>query len=455
MNNYRICIIDDELNQAKQLADYLKDSGYDTHAYSSAGEFLAYLEKNYTDLIISDLKMPEMSGLNLLNKVKAINPDISMIIVTAYGTVEDAVKAMREGASDFLTKPVDLDELDFRLQKIFQHRLLKQENQVLKEALHRRSDFDDIIYRSTQMDEVLNLVSRVSDSEASVLIRGESGTGKEMIAQAIHSASPRRDKAMVTVNCAAIPDALFESEFFGHEKGAFTGAHERKAGRLDLAKGGTLFLDEVADIPLNFQVKLLRVLQNGDYQRLGSSQTSFADIRVVSATNRDMEIMIQNGSFRADLYYRLNVISIDLPTLRSRKEDIPVLVDFFIRKHAARNRRKVKGIQTQALDLLMKYSFPGNIRELENMVERAVILARAEQLLPADFLIPRSEEEDYPARPVGSTLTEKVKDLEKKLITEALKNHAFVQTKAAESLGLTERGIRYKMQKYGIAKTEL
>ena len=453
MAKYKICIIDDEVKQAEQLTSYLEDCGYDSKSFNNGPDCLNYLETHYTDLIITDMKMPEMTGLELLEKVKEINPDISLIIITAFGTVEDAVKAMRTGASDFLSKPVDLDELEFRLEKIFERRLLEQENKVLKEQLEKQDDFNDIIYKSSRMDDVLNLVSRVSDSEASVLIEGESGTGKEMIAQAIHSASGRKDKPLIIVNCAAIPEALFESEFFGHEKGAFTGAHERKAGRIELASGGTLFLDEVADIPLNFQVKLLRVLQNGDYQRLGSSQTQIADIRIISASNKNITDMIQNESFRADLYYRLNVVSITLPSLKERKEDIPVLSEHFVKKHAARNRRDVTGIHPEALNALMKYSFPGNVRELENMVERAVILTRHENLQVKDFLLQESLANSSEVFSLSEgSLAEHVEFLERKLIGEALELSSGIQTKAAEMLGITERNLRYKLQKYELTK---
>jgi len=450
MSRYRICVIDDEASQAEELSAYLNESGYHARSFSSASACIKHLEKDYADCVITDLKMPEMSGLELLQRTKSLNPDISVILITAFGTVEDAVQAMREGASDFLSKPVDLDELQLRLEKLFEHRLLQSENRILKEQLRDRNASASIIYDAPAMDEVLNLVSRVSDSMASVLIRGESGTGKEMIALAIHQASSRAAKPFTAVNCAAIPEALFESEFFGHEKGAFTGAHERKHGRLESAAGGTLFLDEVADIPLNFQVKLLRVLQNGDYQRLGSSQTLQADVRILSATNKNMDELISEGSFRADLFYRLNVVPLTIPPLRERKADIPLLCRHFIQKHAERNRRAVRDISPEALNKLMHYGFPGNVRELENIIERAVILTRSEVLQPRD--IPDLQSTAAGSEHTGGTLSDQVEALELRLIRNALQLHEGTQTRAAESLGLTERNLRYKMQKYGLEK---
>ncbi len=450
MANYRICVIDDESGQARQLSAYLNDAGFETVTFNSGPACLRHLQKHYADLIISDLKMPEMSGLELLKEVKALNPDIAVILVTAFGSVEDAVRAMRDGAEDFLTKPIDLDELDLRLEKIFEHRLLLAENRLLKEQLQSRTDNSRIIYKSTEMEEVLNLVARVSESQASILIQGESGTGKEMIAQAIHQASDRSRGNFVAVNCAAIPETLFESEFFGHEKGAFTGANERKTGRIELASGGTLFLDEVADIPPTFQVKLLRVLQNGDYQRLGSAQTLQANVRVISATNKDVAAQIRDGLFRADLYYRLNVVSIDLPALRNRRDDIPILAGYFVGKHAERNRRPVRGLSPEATAALMTYDFPGNVRELENMVERAVILTRNEYLLPGDFLLQPIAAEPAADAPGTGSLPEQIEALEQRLIVRALNDCAGIQTRAADQLGITERNLRYKMQKYHI-----
>ncbi len=361
--------------------------------------------------------------------------------------MENAVEAMKLGAADYITKPIDLDEIEMKIKKLKEHRQLTQENFALKEQLKQQKDFSEIIYTSQAMDEVLNLVARVSDSETAVFIHGESGTGKEMIAEAIHKASGRKDHPFIAVNCAAIPDTLFESELFGHEKGAFTGAGERKKGRFEIASDGTLFLDEVADIPMNFQVKLLRVLQNGEFQRLGSAQNLKTNVRIISATSKNLKEMAARGEFRSDLYYRLNVIPITIPPLRKRKEDVALLARHFIKKHVTKNKRKKKEISPPALDLLTRYEFPGNVRELENIIERAVILSRDRVLLPGDFPL-----EDLKTQSISLSkpLTEQVEELETKLIETALLQTDHVQTKAAELLGLTERGLRYKMQKYGI-----
>lgn len=443
----KIFVIDDDKSQRENLGGYLEDIGHTVQVCDSGDKCLQFIEKEYVDLIITDFRMPGLSGLDILKKAKEINPDISVILVTAFGTVEDAVEAMKLGAADYITKPIDLDEIEMKINKLNDHRQLLQENLVLKEQLKQSHDFSEIIYKSKGMDEVLNLVARVSDSDTSVFIHGESGTGKEMIAEAIHNASPRKDHPFIAVNCAAIPETLFESELFGHEKGAFTGANERKKGRFEIASNGTLFLDEVADIPMNFQVKLLRVLNSGEFQRLGSSQNLKTNVRIISATNKNLKEMAAREEFRSDLYYRLNVVPITIPPLRDRKDDISILTQHLIKKHSIKNKRKEKGISPEALDLLTRYEFPGNVRELENIIERAVILSREEILQPKDFPM---EELHTKSVNFDKSLTEQVEELEIELIKVALIQTDYVQTKAADILGLTERGLRYKMQKYKI-----
>lgn len=438
-----IAVIDDDEGQRTVLGDFLRQLGCQVYTCASGAECLKTLETQYLDVVITDYRMPDMNGLQVLQKVKQINPEIQVLIVTAFGTIENAVQAMRAGAWDYLTKPIDLDDLEHKLQKIAQHNLLVRENQLLRTQLQASALPTDIIFRSQALREVLNLVARVSQSNATVLIQGESGTGKELLARAIHQASDRKDKPFVAVNCAAIPESLFESEMFGHEKGAFTGAVERIKGRLELANEGTLFLDEVADIPLSFQVKLLRVIQEREFQRLGSAQLLKADVRFIAATNKDLEKLVAQNLFRSDLYFRLKVIPIYVPPLRERRDDIPPLVEFFIQKHNRINRRSIKGISAEALSLLMRYDFPGNVRELENIIERAVILARSEYITTEDIPL------ISPAL-VGESLPARVAALEKQLITEALRNSQNIQTKAAESLGISERVLRYKMQKYGL-----
>jgi len=445
MFNLNVAIIDDDATQRELLSGFFRKLGCTVYACASGENCLSTIEKQYLDVVLTDFRMPGMSGLDVLKKVKAVNPEIQVIILTAFGTIEDAVTAMRQGAWDYLSKPIDLDELELKLRKIAEHNALVRENQLLKTRIAEAELPTEIIFKSTAMAEVLNIVARVSDSQAAVLIHGESGTGKELIARAIHQASARRNKPFVAINCAAIPETLFESEIFGHEKGAFTGATERNRGRLEFAEGGTLFLDEVADIPLSFQVKLLRVLQDKEYQRLGSAQTLRADIRIVSATNKNIQQMIDEGKFRADLFFRLNVIPLQIPPLRERREDIIPLVQHFITKHARLNNRPIENVSAEGMNLLMRYDYPGNVRELENIIERAVILARETTLTTTDLPLQANSQ---PAVSLSRSLNEQVGELERELIRKALQQTGNVQTRAAELLGLSERVLRYKIDKY-------
>lgn len=447
MFNLSVAVIDDEATQRELLGGFFRKLGCTVYACASGEHCLSVIEKQYLDVVLTDFRMPGMSGLEILNRVKAINPEIQVIIMTAFGTIEDAVTAMHQGAWDYLTKPVDLDELEIKLRKIADHNALVRENHLLKSRIAETELKTEIIFKSPSMAEMLNIVARVSDSQAAVLIRGESGTGKELIARAIHQASARRNKPFVAINCAAIPETLFESEIFGHEKGAFTGAAERSRGRLETAEGGTLFLDEVADIPLNFQVKLLRVLQDKEYQRLGSSQTLRADVRVVSATNKNIQLMTEEGKFRADLFFRLNVIPLQIPPLRERREDIVPLVQHFITKHTRLNNRPIEGVSAEGMNLLMRYDYPGNVRELENIIERAVILARETTLTTTDLPLQANSQT---AVSLSRSLNDQVEELERELIRKALQQTGNVQTRAAELLGLSERVLRYKIDKYKI-----
>jgi len=447
MLSLSVIVIDDDATQRKILSGYLSKIGCKVTGCESGDRCIETIKKYYVDVVITDFRMPRMNGLEVLQKVKEINPEIQVILMTAYGTVEDAVEAMKNGAWDYLSKPVDLDELELKLRKVSEHNQLIRENQLLKTQLQSESLSTDIIYKSKSIGEVVNMVARISDSQAAVLIQGESGTGKEMIAKAIHRASPRKDKPFVAVNCAAIPEPLFESELFGHEKGAFTGAHERMKGRFEIAAGGTLFLDEVADIPPAFQVKLLRIIQEKEFHRLGSSQLLKSDVRILSATNKDMQQMIDDGLFRTDLFFRLNVIPITIPPLRERREDITELVYHFIEKHARINRREVTGISTEAMDWLLKYDYPGNVRELENIIERAVILARNEIITTEDLPLPQHSK---PRSLSNESLPLQVEQLEQRLIEKAVRASHGVQTKAADLLGISERVLRYKLAKYGI-----
>jgi two-component system NtrC family response regulator len=378
MKDFGILIIDDEPSQLQSLKSFLARRGYRVFTAESGPEGYRIASAETVDLVLTDFRMPDWDGLTVVKKMKELNPEMDVVVVTAYGKLEEAVEIMKAGAYDYLTKPIDLDELENLIGRVEEKHHLIRENRLLREQLQERFRFEAIISQSGEMEEVLNTAARVASSRATVLIRGESGTGKELVARAIHFASPRKNRPFVVVNVAALAETLVESELFGHEKGAFTGAVTRRIGRFEEAHGGTLFIDEVGDIPPPVQVKLLRAIQSGEIQRLGSNETRKVDVRIIAATHRDLEEMIHRGEFREDLYYRLNVVSIWIPPLRRRKADIPVLVEHFIRKYARENRKDVKGITREALDRLMKYSFPGNVRELENMIERAVVLTRQE-----------------------------------------------------------------------------
>ena len=445
--NLAILLIDDDTSHREILSGFLKKLGCQVNSYPSGEEGISALKNRYADVVISDFRMPGMNGLEVLKQVKEINSEIQVIILTAYGTIEDSVEAMKMGAWDYLSKPVDLDELECKLKKISEHKILKKENEILHLQLPGESVVSDIVYKSKLMDKVLNLVARVSNSQSAILILGESGTGKEMIAKAIHQTSPRKDGPFVVTNCAAIPEALFESELFGREKGAYTGAHESFKGRFEIADGGTLFLDEVADIPYNIQVKLLRFIQEKEFQRLGSTQVIRADVRIISATNIDIESLVKAGKFRSDLFFRLNVIPIHVPPLRDRREDIPLLVNHFIEKHAKINKRNIKEISSEGLDSLMRYDYPGNVRELENIIERAVILARGSVITRDDLPLGNSLNLGVS---LSETLPQQVEHLEKTLILKALQQTKGLQTRAAELLGITDRMLRYKIRKYNI-----
>jgi two-component system NtrC family response regulator len=373
--------------------------------------------------------------------------------MTSFGTIETAVKAIRAGAYDYLPKPIDLEQLVVLINRISERQSLLRENASLREQLRERYAFEQITSTSHAMEEVMNMAGRVASSNATVLLRGESGTGKELIARAIHYHSPRASQPLIKVNCAALPETLLESELFGHEKGAFTGAAGKRIGRFEAADKGTLFLDEIGDIPLSVQVKLLRVLQEKEFERIGGNETIKTDVRLVAATNRDLEKAMKDGSFREDLYYRLNVVTVAIPPLRDRKEDIPALMEHFIKKYSMENKKKITGVTAEARDLLMRYSYPGNVRELENIIERAVVLAKSETItsaeIPLHLRTVEIEEKICVAKRDGS-LTDTLETLERGIIMEAMKAVGGVQTRAAEKLGISERVLRYKLKKYKI-----
>ena len=406
-------------------------------------------------MVLTDYRMPGMEGVQLLKEIKRLNPEAVVVILTAYGSVEGAVGAMKEGAYDYLTKQIDLDELLLLVQRVEKEIRLGRENRELKEQLREKFKVDFIISASRPMGEALNLVGRVAQSQATVLILGESGTGKELIARAIHYSSRRADQPLVKVNCAALPENLLESELFGHEKGAFTGAVARRIGRFEQADQGSIFLDEIGDLSPSLQVKLLRVLQEKEFERLGSSQTLKSDVRVIAATHCNLEESIQRGKFREDLYYRLNVVTISLPPLRNRKEDILPLLEHFLKKYNRENQKNIVSLSKEARDLLMNYHYPGNVRELENIVERAVVLCRGETLSIQDLPLNLREGKEEAALErirESRNLPAALEEVERQMIAEALEKNSGVQTKAAGDLGISERVLRYKIKKYKIAE---
>ena len=454
MKDYSILIVDDEDAQRSILKGYLEKKGYKIYSASSGTEGIKIVQDNLIDIVLSDYKMPDKTGLEVLESVKKINPEVSFVILTAYGTIENAVKAMRLGAFDYISKPVDLDELDLMIERIIENKTLRSEIQMLKNQLQDKFRIDSFISHSPKMEEVLSVAARAADSKATILITGESGTGKEVLAKSIHYISPRKDKPFIAVNIPALPETLLESELFGHEKGAFTGAEKAKKGRFELADGGTIFLDEIGDIPINLQVKLLRVLQEHQIERVGSTENINIDVRIIAATHQNLEVKIKDGSFREDLYYRLNIVSLHIPPLRERKEDILPLIEYFAEKYSKENNRDKLALSNEAVDSLIKYNFPGNVRELENIIERAVVLCRSEAITLND--LPNvvkgfKTEKEIPQIEAGS-LIEQVEELEKKLIFDALSSANGNQSQAGRMLGLTERNLRYKMQKYGIKK---
>jgi DNA-binding NtrC family response regulator len=453
MKDVRILIMDDEASERDRIADYLTQKKYDVLAVASVQEAMDAVKRERFDAFVTDCNIPGVDALRTSDEARRINPDMAVIIMTAYGTIETAVKAIKAGAYDYLPKPIDLEQLVMLIERISERRDLIQENTELKELLIDRYKFDEIVSTSHAMEEVLNMAGRVAASSATVLLRGESGTGKELLAKAIHYHSPRANAPLIKVNCAALPETLLESELFGHEKGAFTGATARRTGRFEAADRGTLFLDEIGELTPGMQVKLLRVLQEREFERIGGNETIKVDVRVIAATNRDIEKALKAGAFREDLYYRLNVVSVVIPPLRDRKEDIPGFLDFFIKKYSGENKKSITGISAETRDLLMRYTYPGNVRELENIIERAVVLSKKGIITTADLPIhirTATSEGSTSVQKLKGSLNETLDTVERGIILEALKETGGIQTRAAEKLGISERVLRYKLKKYTI-----
>jgi two-component system response regulator HydG len=448
-----VLVVDDDPAHRTMLRTLLTGWGYTIFEADDGSTAIEKVHEQAFDLILMDIRMIKVSGLEALTEIKALNPAIPVIIMTAYSSVETAVEGLKNGAYDYLTKPLDFDELHLAMERAMDHRQLKEENRLLRESLGNHFDRQNIIGRSPAMVKVLETVAQVAPSEATVLITGESGTGKEMIAGAIHFNSPRKDGPFVKINCAAITETLLESELFGHEKGAFTGAYRKKEGRFRQAHGGSLFLDEISEMSLAMQVKLLRVLQEKEITRVGGEEVIKADVRLIAATNKDLLQEIETGRFREDLYYRLNVVTMNIPPLKERREDIPLLAQHFLKMFSEKNRKKVKGFTPQAMDRLLKYDWPGNVRELMNAAERGVVLSRSEYLdedeLPLIFEEGMPEEET-------ATLQETVHadlpldEVEKASILKTLELTEGNKSEAARRLGITRRTLHKKLKKYGV-----
>jgi DNA-binding NtrC family response regulator len=443
-----VLVVDDEKNTREGLSRALGRS-YRVLLADSGAKALEVLADHTIDVVLSDLRMPGMDGMALMRRALARSPQPVFILLTAYGSIEQAVEATKGGAYDFLTKPVNLQHLQHKLTQALRSRGLEAENRQLLEQLDDKFGLENIIGKSAPLQEVFDTIRQVSTSRATVLIEGESGTGKELAAQAIHRLSPRAQGPFITVHAAALSEALLESELFGHEKGAFTGATERRKGRFEQADGGTLFLDELAEINPVVQVKILRVLEQRTFERVGGNASIDVDVRLIAATNRELEPMVEEGTFREDLFYRLNVVALRMPPLRDRPGDIPLLIDHYLRHFCEENGKTIDGVTPDALDLLTTYAWPGNVRELRNMVERMVVMTRGARLALRDVPLNIREQQGRPggARPGTETTIE---DAERSMIVKALKNHGGNRSRAAEQLGISRRTLHRKINEFGL-----
>jgi len=454
-----ILIVDDDTAHRTMLRTLIGGWGYQIDDADDGAAAIDKVKDQSYDLVLMDVRMVKISGLEALAKIKSYNPAIPIIIMTAYSSVETAIDALKKGAHDYLTKPLDFDKLRITIERSMEHTRLKEENRLLKESLGQHFDRRHIIGQSPAMINLLETVAQVAPSEATVLITGDSGTGKELIAGATHFNSHRKDGPFIELNCAAITETLLESELFGHEKGAFTGAERRKEGRFSQAHGGSLFLDEVSEMALTMQVKLLRVLQEREFTRVGGESTIQVDVRIMAATNKNLPELIRKGEFREDLYYRLNVVGLEIPPLKKRREDIPLLAQHFLEVFAARNHKGIKGYTPRAMDLLIRYAWPGNVRELMNAVERAVVLSQADFLSEKDFTIIRGSEVNPNESAPDSADTQIMMDgvtpleeVEKTTILNTLEASGGNKSEAARRLGITRKTLHKKLKAYGVMK---
>ena len=457
----RLLVVDDEKNVARVISNFFVREGWHVLTFNSPVEALEAMAQSDVDVVLTDLAMPEMSGTELMVAMRERGISAPLLVITAFGSVDSAVEAIKLGAFDYLCKPFELEKVKLAIQRAYLHRQLLRENESLREELQVRSGFGSLIGASRKMQEVYSLLEKAARSQATVLVLGESGTGKELVARALHYNSPRANRRFVPVSCAALPNELLESELFGHEKGAFTGANWQRIGRFELADNGTLFLDEIGDISLNVQTKLLRVLQEREIDRVGGSKAVKVDVRLVAATNCDLSEAIAKGTFREDLYYRLRVVEVRLPPLRDRKEDIPVLVQHFVDKFAKRDGRTIETVALEALELLDAYDWPGNIRELENAIEHALVMADdgvtelSAELLPGSVRGGPLSRRRFPATADASIrkgMPEALEEIERTMLLGALDDHNWDLGRAAEALGITSRSMRYNVRKHNLAQ---
>lgn len=454
-NGARILIVDDEPLMRVTIEDALLGEGYSTSAVETGEAGLALVRQEPWDVVITDIRLPDMDGMEILKETKTRNPQTEVILITAYGSINSAVTAMKEGASDYLTKPFSMDELLLILRRVLRMRALEEENRALRQRVEERYGLEGLVGRSPAMLKIYDLIETISQTDTTVLVQGESGTGKELVANAIHLLSPRRKGPFVKVNCAALPETLLEAELFGHERGAFTGAIRQRKGRFEIAGGGTLFLDEIGDISPMVQVKLLRVLQEREFERVGGNETLSADVRLICATQKDLKREVEKGNFREDLYYRLNVVPVRIPPLRERREDIPLLANHFIERFSQKMKKEISGLSEEAESLLLSYSYPGNIRELENMLERAIALIKGKVIQAQDL------PDEVCGEPSSSRLLcEKIRGtkplaqalslFEKEYIQSVLEKTKGKKGQAAEVLGISRKTLWEKIKELGI-----
>lgn len=445
----RILLIDDDINLCKVIEYQLQKAGYEVIAANSGKDGLQRFKQNGVDAVITDIQMPDVSGIEVLNQIRQLDRKVAVVIITAYGSIENALEACRLGADDYITKPFSKEQLLFVVEKALRYHQLQSENVQLRQELAGKYTFENMVARSARMEDVLRMAGQVAQSDATVLLLGESGTGKELIARGIHYNSPRKEKPLITVNCPSVPDNLLESELFGHVKGAFTGAIKDRKGKFELADGGTIFLDEIGDLREELQAKLLRVLQEQEFERVGDSSPIRVDVRVIAATNKNLQQRMKEGRFREDLYYRLSVIPIQIPPLRERKEEIPYLVDFFIERYGS--GRKIE-VSAEAIDRLQNYDWPGNIRELENVIERALVLTTDNRItidnLPAHIAqkaeVAEGTSQSFPAEDVS------LEEAERQIISQALRRAGGNRSKAARMLKIPRHVLLYRMKKFGM-----